>query len=154
MVEYSKTCLKRPLSKDQKLVFKTNYRLMQDKSIAVWSKGSILQYFWPSLGYRLSLRSLFCLFLSGRLRQVLLYSIWDRWVGVGTVMWPWSLYPKLSTCWTEEISHDMSELVWHRNAPFKLCIAVSLSWGKFNLQHITIMDGIMTYCLINNIHQI
>ena len=31
--------------KDGKLVFKTNYRLMQVKSIAECSKGSILQYF-------------------------------------------------------------------------------------------------------------
>ena len=37
------------------------------------TKGSILQFFQPSLSYSLSLRSLFCLFLSGRLRQVLLY---------------------------------------------------------------------------------
>ena len=44
---------------------------MQVKSIAECSKGSILQYFPPSLSYHLSLRSLFCLFLSGRLRQVL-----------------------------------------------------------------------------------
>ena len=36
---------------------------------------SILQYVRPSLSYNLSLRSLFCLFLSGRLRQVLLYSV-------------------------------------------------------------------------------
>ena len=34
---------------------------------------SILQYFRPSLSYHLSLRPLFCLFLSGRLRQVLLF---------------------------------------------------------------------------------
>ena len=34
---------------------------------------SILQYFLPSLSYHLSLRPLFCLFLSDRLRQVLLY---------------------------------------------------------------------------------
>ena len=27
-ITYSKTCLKRPLKKDQKLVFKTGYRLM------------------------------------------------------------------------------------------------------------------------------
>ena len=33
---------------------------------------SILQYFRPSLSYHLSIRSLFSLFLSGRLRQVLL----------------------------------------------------------------------------------
>ena len=33
---------------------------------------SILQYFRPSLSYHLSSRPLFCLFLSGSLRQVLL----------------------------------------------------------------------------------
>ena len=33
----------------------------------------ILQYFRPSLSYHLSLRPLFCLFLSGLLRQILLY---------------------------------------------------------------------------------
>ena len=31
--------------------FKTDYRLMQVKGIAECSKGSILQYFWPSLSY-------------------------------------------------------------------------------------------------------
>ena len=36
---------------------------------------SILQYFRPTLSYHLSLRPLFCLFLSGRLRQVLLYLV-------------------------------------------------------------------------------
>ena len=46
---------------------------MQVKSIADCSKGSILQYFRPTLGYHLLLRSLFCLFLSGRFTQVLLY---------------------------------------------------------------------------------
>ena len=38
-----------------KLVFKTNYCLIQVKSIAECSKGSILQYFRPSLSYHLSL---------------------------------------------------------------------------------------------------
>ena len=53
---------------DQKLVSKTDYCLMQVKSIL---KESILQYFRPSLSYHLSLRApLFCLFLSGRLRLV------------------------------------------------------------------------------------
>ena len=46
---------------------------MQFKSIAECSKGSILQYFRPSLSYHLSLRPLFVCFLSGGLRQVLLY---------------------------------------------------------------------------------
>ena len=41
---------------------KTSYCLMQVKSIAECSKGSILQFFWPSLSYHLLLRSLFCLF--------------------------------------------------------------------------------------------
>ena len=49
------------------MVFKTDYRLMPVK------KGSILQYFRPSLSYHLSLRSLFYLLLSGRFTQVLLY---------------------------------------------------------------------------------
>ena len=47
---------------------------MQVKNIAECSKGSILQYFRPSLSYHLSLRSLFCLFLSCRFIQVLLYA--------------------------------------------------------------------------------
>ena len=51
----------------------TFYRLMKVKSIAECSKGCILQYFRPSLSYHLSLRSLFCLFLSDRLRQILCY---------------------------------------------------------------------------------
>ena len=53
----------------QKMVCNTDYCLMQVKSIA----ESILQYFRPSLSYHLPLRPLFCIFLSGRLRQVLLY---------------------------------------------------------------------------------
>ena len=73
-VNYSKTCVKRPSSKDQKMVFMTDYGLMQVKCITECSKGSILQYFQPSLSNQLSLRSLFCLFLSGRFTQVLLYS--------------------------------------------------------------------------------
>ena len=35
-----------------KLVFNTDYRLMQVKSIAECSKGSILQYFQPALSYK------------------------------------------------------------------------------------------------------
>ena len=46
---------------------------MQVKSIAEYSKGSILQYFQPSLSCQLSLTPLFCLFLSGSFTQDLLY---------------------------------------------------------------------------------
>ena len=66
--------------KKTKMVFKTDYHLMLVKSIAECSRehsatqGNILQYFQPSLSYPLSLiRPLFCLFLSGRFTQGLLY---------------------------------------------------------------------------------
>ena len=59
--------------KHPKLVFKTNYCLMQVKSIAECSPWSILQYFRPSLGCHLSLILLFCLFLSSCFTQILLY---------------------------------------------------------------------------------
>ena len=54
------------------------YHSTQVKRIAECSKGSILQYFQPGLGYHLSLRSLLCLFLSGRFTQALLYSCWNN----------------------------------------------------------------------------
>ena len=44
------------------MAFKTDYHLMQVKSIAESSKGSILQYFPPSLSYHLSLRSFLSIF--------------------------------------------------------------------------------------------
>ena len=45
--------------------------MKQVKSIVECSKGSILQYFQPSLSYHSSLRFLFCLFFSGRFTEVL-----------------------------------------------------------------------------------
>ena len=51
---------------DQKLAFKTNNRSMQVK----YCRQS---FHLHSLSYRLSLRPLFCLYLSGRFNQVLLY---------------------------------------------------------------------------------
>ena len=47
----------------------------QVKSIAECSKRSFQKYFLPSLSYHLSLRTLFCLFLSGRFTQVLSYDV-------------------------------------------------------------------------------
>ena len=63
---YSKTCVKQPLSKRHKIGF-------QDQLWLNASPWSILQYFWPSLSYHLSSRSLFCLTLIGCFTQVLLY---------------------------------------------------------------------------------
>ena len=60
-----------PHTPSPKLFFKTNFRLMQVKSITECSLFQ--QCFRPSLSYHLSLRSLFCLFLSGRFTQLLLY---------------------------------------------------------------------------------
>ena len=85
---YSKTCVKRLLSKRQKIVFQDQFCLMQVKSIAECSKGSILQYFWPSLSYHLSLRSLFCLFLSGCFTQVLLYDFEEKVLPI-VCLWGW-----------------------------------------------------------------
>ena len=63
--KYSKTYVKRPLSKRLKIGFQYQLWLNAGQSIAECSKGSILQYFQPSLSYHLSLRSLFCLFYTG-----------------------------------------------------------------------------------------
>ena len=68
---YSKTCVKGQLPKGQKIGFQDQLSLTAGQKIAECSKGSILQYFQPSLSYHLSLRSLLCLFSSGRFTQVL-----------------------------------------------------------------------------------
>ena len=67
---------------DQKLGFKTDYRLMHVKSIAECSSRSILQYLRPSLSYHLPLGPLNCPHLRGPLRQVLLYTFPRPGVGV------------------------------------------------------------------------
>ena len=71
--ENSKTCVKRPLSKRPKIGFQDQLSLNAGQNIAECS-WSILQYVRLSLCYHLSFTSLFCLFLSGRFTQVLLYS--------------------------------------------------------------------------------
>ena len=78
-ISHTHACTVKPVKnshsqKDQKLVFKTNYRLMQVKSIAECSNGSILQYFLPPLSHHLPLRLCFVYLLSHHLTQVLLYT--------------------------------------------------------------------------------
>ena len=70
MILVSKFMVHRALSDKTHLSFGLLSPLMQVKNIAEWS---ILQYFQPSLSYQLLLRFLFCLILSGRFTQVLLY---------------------------------------------------------------------------------
>ena len=55
---YSKSCLKRPLKKKTKVGFKTNSRLMHSAILLTFIKLPF---------------ALFCVFLSGRLRQAILY---------------------------------------------------------------------------------
>ena len=66
---YSKTCVKQPLSKRQKIGFQDQLSLNAGQKYC----RMLLQYFLPSFSYHLSLRSLFCLFLSGHFTRVLLY---------------------------------------------------------------------------------
>ena len=70
---YSKTGLKRPLKKKTKIGFQDQLSLNAGQKYCRMLQGSILQHFRPSLSYHMSLRSLFFLLLSGRLRQVVLY---------------------------------------------------------------------------------
>ena len=67
-------CKTATLKKTKNRSSRPKYHIMQVKSIAECSKGSILQYIQPSLSYHLSLRSLFCLFLSDRFTQVLRFT--------------------------------------------------------------------------------
>ena len=71
--KFSKTCVNLPLSKRLKIGFRSRPIIAKCRSKVLQKQGSILQYFRPSLSYHLRLRSLFCLFLSGRFTQVLLY---------------------------------------------------------------------------------
>ena len=68
---YSKTCVKRPLSKRPKIDFQDKLSLNAGQSIAECSKRSILQYVRPSLSYHSSFSHLsFVGFLIDRFTQV------------------------------------------------------------------------------------
>ena len=69
----SKTCLKRALKKKTKIGFQDRLSLNAGQQYCRMHQESILQYVRPSLSYHLSLRPLFCQFLSGRFKRVLLY---------------------------------------------------------------------------------
>ena len=71
--EYSKTCLKGPLKKKTKIGFQDRLSLNAGQKYCRMLQEGILQNLRPSLSYHLSSRPLICLFLSGSLRQALLY---------------------------------------------------------------------------------
>ena len=72
---YSKTCVKQPLSKRPKnWFFQDQIKLNAGQKYCRKLHGEHSAILLPSVRYHLSLRSLFCLFLSDRFTQVLLYS--------------------------------------------------------------------------------
>ena len=73
---YSKTCVKRPLSKRPEIGFQDQLSLNAGQKCC--RKLQAFCNTWPSLSYHLSLRSLFCLFLSVCFTQVSLYFLF-RW---------------------------------------------------------------------------
>ena len=71
---YSKTCLKRPLKKKKtKIGFQDRLLLNAGQTYCRMLQNRILQYFGPSLSYHLSLKPLFCLFLSDPLSFTVYY---------------------------------------------------------------------------------
>ena len=70
MLESLDVLLQSGRSKRPKIGFQNRLWLNANQKYCRMLQESILQYFLPSLSYHLSLRSLFCLFLSGRFRQV------------------------------------------------------------------------------------
>ena len=99
----SKTCLKRPHSKRPKIGFQDQLTHNAGQNYCRWSKGSILQYFRPSLSYPLSLRPLFWLCLSGHLRQVLLYKKMIRYRHILDIDLPKSLHFRIDFRWTSRL---------------------------------------------------
>ena len=65
---YSKSCVKLPVKKDQKIGFEDQLSLNAGQMYCR------MPHIRPSLSYQLSLRSLFCLFLNDRFTQALLYT--------------------------------------------------------------------------------
>ena len=74
-IAYNKTCFKRPLKNNTKIGFQGRLSLNAGQKYCRMLQECILLYFIPSVSYHLSKRPLFCLFLSGHLRQVLLYCV-------------------------------------------------------------------------------
>ena len=73
---HSKTCVKWQLSKIKQIGFQGQLLLNAGQKYCKMLQGAFCNtfhlHFRPSISYHSSLRSLFCLFLSGRFKQVLL----------------------------------------------------------------------------------
>ena len=137
-LEYSTFCLKRPLKKKAKIRFQDDHSLMKVKSIAECSKGSILQYFEPSLSYHLPLRPLFCLYLSDRLWQVFI-------VVAGKITWKTMKHTKLCknthTHMQDETKHTCK-------------MKQHTKWKRMQTRMQTSIKGSLTLTEINNIKSV
>ena len=74
-VMYSKTCVKRPLLKRQKMVFKTDYRLMQVKGIAEMLQGERSAILSTFIKLPFIIKTLDLSILSGSLIQVFIKTL-------------------------------------------------------------------------------
>ena len=90
---------------------------MQVKSIAESSTGSILQYFRPSLSYHLSLRPLFCLFLS-----------LPFYTG-------FTVPHKLYLLQLVEVQHEISVLITYTQKPYLNCHADLSNFVNYGQKH-------------------
>ena len=78
--KYSNTCLKRPLKNRQNKGLKDKWQLNEGQKYCRMLSWSILQYFWPAFSHHRSWKPILIFFLSGRLRQVLLYI--RKWISL------------------------------------------------------------------------
>ena len=149
--------------KYQNLAFKNNFRLMQVKSIAECSKGSILQYFRPSLGYHLSLRSLFCLFLSGFIHR---FYCKHKHIGMYTFTTNFKQWPSIhsihlssikafcgsivcSECWSSRLHHSATGrhrfhegiVTWH--VRWQTRIYILGSFGILTIPYLNSLQSIL-----------
>ena len=69
---YSKTCVKRPLSKDRKIVFQGQLLLYAGQKYCRMLQGEHSAMLLTFIKLPVVIKILFCLFLSGRFTQVLL----------------------------------------------------------------------------------
>ena len=76
---YSKTCVKRPLKKEKKKIFKPNYLFNAAQKYCRREHSAILLTFIKLPIKYLSLRHLFCLYLSGCSRKVSLFKLERFW---------------------------------------------------------------------------
>ena len=110
MIHYTvKPVLRGHSKRRPKIGFQDRLSLNAGQKYCRMLKQSILQYFRPSLSYHLSLRPLICLFLSGCLRQVLLYLVTYLTIGKNCSIVPFqNTETEVITCVTTNLNSACS----------------------------------------------